>query len=115
MMRRVSLVIVLFLLLLGVPTLAGSGPGSSDQGGAPSYLASRDLLPGAAKGGQTLGLPLPDQEIDLRGTGLGVYPIEVRPGVIYDETGPVKLWDEVSTESGAEPGVPPRPESEKNH
>ena len=115
MMRRFSLVIVLFLLLLAGPTLAGSGPGSSDKGGGRSFLASRDLLPGPQKGAQTLGVPLPDQEIDLRGTGLGVYPIEVRPGVVYDETGPVRLWDEVSTESSAEPGVPPRPESEKNH
>ena len=115
MMRLFSLLIVLFLLLLGGPTLAGSGPGSTDKGQGPSFLASWDLLPGPAKGAKELGVPLPDQEIDLRGTGLGVYPIEVRPGVVYDETGPVKLWDEVSTESGAEPGGPPPPESEKNH
>ena len=103
-MRRVSLVIAIFLLFLGGPPLATSG--SSDRQEARSFLVSRDPLPGPAKGAQTLGRPLTDQEIDLRGTGIGVYPIEIQPGVIYEETGPVKLWDEVSTESGVEPGVP---------
>ena len=106
-MRRFSLVIAIFLLLLGGATLAGSG--SSDRQEAPSFLASRDPLPGPAKGAQRLGRPLTDQEIDLRGTGVGVYPIEIQPGVIYEETGPVKLWDEVSTESGVETGVPQQP------
>jgi hypothetical protein len=46
--------------------------------------------------GLRIGVPLPDREIRLRATGIGVTPIQVLPGVIYGEDGPVKLWDEVS-------------------
>ena len=73
--------------------LSGGVPGhhswaSSPSGRAPSRPA--DI-------GSRIGVPLPDREIRLRATGIGVTPIQVLPGVIYGEDGPVKLWDEVST------------------
>jgi hypothetical protein len=78
---------------------------SADRPGIHSWASSNESSPspGSVSGGSPagIGIPLPDREMRLRATGIGVYPIQLHPGVIFDETGPVKLWDEVSVDGNA--------------
>ena len=98
-MTRGILLLLLFFSLNGLPGLSPSGIAAD----GPSLVAFKN--PGGVSGTKPsdFGPPLPDREINLRARGAGVYPIEILPGVIYEESGPVKLWDEVSTEGDPAP------------
>ena len=104
-MNRVIAVFSLVFALGWMDTLPlDSGPVK----GASSWLlsAKAPVRSGAFRGqGFDIGRPLSDRDIDLRGAGIGTFPVQVKPGVIYGEDGPVKLWDEVSVGEGPD-GVP---------
>ena len=95
-MKRIVVVFSLFFAMGGMaPLPLDSGPG---KGASPWLLSAYAPLRsrGAGREGFDIGRPLPDREIDLRGAGAGTFPVQIKPGVIYGEDGPVKLWDEVS-------------------
>ncbi len=103
-MKRILIVFGLYCAMGGMaPLLLGSAPGK----GEPPGLLSKNVpsvTRESVREGFEIGRPLSDREIDLRGEGLGAFPVQIKPGVVYGEDGPVKLWDEVSVGSGLDMG-----------